>query len=318
MLTEHTGCMQVVTTTQDRSAWMDTTGRGLVRSMLHNSFSDGTSNLIGLHNAYLARIIAGTIKRPNYFWSFAGDGGFTIGAGQIANFFQQGWGLLIIYDNRRYANTGAQVSATSWAFENLATTPFGESISGNQFFPRDIVRIAAAHDVPFAATASVAYPDDLMDKVRYAINVPGPTVIWVDAPCPKEQGFGEDYTLEVAGMAVETGLFPLLRFQNGQWAIDHLRMRERIDEGMPLEEFFRMQAKAEPLSRPESSGLIRILQEEVDRRYAWFLEQAGYENVSDSERKSEEPIVRLREGVKEPSLYLADGEEMPVRTLEEF
>jgi pyruvate ferredoxin oxidoreductase beta subunit len=293
--------MQVVMTTQDTSAWMDTTGQGKVRSMIHNSFSDGTSTLIGTHLAYLARVKAKTINRPFYFWSFAGDGGVTIGMGQISSFFQQGWGLLVVYDNRGYQNTGSQVSATTYPFENRSTTPVGSVIAGNQYFPRDLIRIAAAHDIPFAATASPAYPDDLMDKVRYAINVPGPTLLWIDAPCPKEQGFAENETLKVAELAVETGLFPLVRYQNGKWVIDRLRSLERTGKAVSIEEFFRVQAKGAHLSRGEFKNALKLLMQQTEERYAWFLKQA--KDVPEAEK---------------PSLYLPEGTEEPIRALDEF
>lgn len=299
MLTEHTGCMQVVTTTADTSAWMDRSGLGRVRSMLHNSFSDGTSNLIGLYAVYQARVRGGNMPLPFYFWSFAGDGGATIGMGQISSFFQVGKGLLVVYDNRLYANTGGQESATSLTHGSLATAPVGETIIGSQNIPRDLIKIAAAHEVPFAATASIAHPNDLMEKVRYAINVDGPTFIWVDAPCPKEQGFPEDQTRHMAELAVESGYWPLVRYQAGQWAVDYLRSQERTGNPVSLEAFVGGQARSSHIARKGFEPALARLSAEAEKRYAWFLKQAEVSGEA-------------------PSLYAPEGIEFLARRLEEF
>ncbi|OGB87282.1 hypothetical protein A3J44_01075 [candidate division WOR-1 bacterium RIFCSPHIGHO2_02_FULL_45_12] len=318
MLTEHTGCEQVCKTTNDTSAWMRTFWEDGPRSMLHATFSDGTPLLTGLHYAYQARIKNGTLDQPFFFWSFAGDGATTIGAGPIMNFLQQGWGLLIIYDNRGYMNTGAQVSSTTWPFENRATTPVGVDIPGNQFFPVDWMRIAAALNVPFAATASPAFPMDLMEKVRYAINVPGPTIIWVDSPCPKEQGFGPELTKDMSRLAVDSGLFPIVRYQDGEWAVDILRSQQRTGKPTSLEAYFGGQVKSRHLASPAFDEQLRLLSKEVERRYAWYLRQAGYEPVPAGQRKNGQPTVRLGEGVEAPSLYLPPGVEEPIRSLDQF
>lgn len=343
MLTEHTGCMQVVLTTQDTSAVMDTMDRELarrivkefypdtdphfdekdfVRSMLHDSFSDATSTLIGIHNGYLGRVKTKTVDHPFYFWSFGGDGAFTIGTGQISSFLQQGRGLLIIYDNRGYANTGYQVSSTSHLFANCATTPLGEKIPGNLYTPMDIMKFAMAHEAPFAATASIAYPGDLMDKVRYAINVPGPALIWIDAPCPKEQGFLPEKTVEISQLAVESGYFPLIRYhrdwQGEHLAFDFLRSAERTNRQISIGEWLEEQARSLHLTRDKFNDQLAILTEEVEQKYAWFLKQADYEYVPESERKDLSPIVRLKPGIVPPSIYLAKGELPPVRNLGDF
>lgn len=343
MLTEHTGCMQVVLTTQDTSAVMDTMDRNLaykivkefypdanpswdekdfIRSMIHDSFSDATPTLIGTHNAYLGRVKAGTVDRPFYFWSFGGDGAFTIGTGQISSFLQQGRGLLVIYDNRGYANTGYQVSSTSHMFANCATTPLGEKIQGNLITPIDIMKFAMAHEVPFAATASVAYPDDLMDKVRYAINISGPTILWIDAPCPKEQGFAPDKTKEVSDWAVESGYFPLVRYHrehgNESLVIDRLRSLERTNREIPISEWLEEQARSQHILRDDFKLAHEILRTEIENKYAWFLKNAGYEYIPESEQTDMSPRVKLKSGIINPSLYLNDGELPPVRELPEF
>ena len=44
--------------------------------------------------------------------------------------------------------------------------------------------IVAAHGIPYAATASLGYPEDFMAKVEKAMNTDGTSYIHVMAPCP--------------------------------------------------------------------------------------------------------------------------------------
>ena len=207
--------------------------------------------------------------------------------------------MLLVYGNRLYANTGGQESLTSMLHGNFATAPVGAAIVGSQNVPRDLIRIAAAHDVPFAATASVAHPDDLMEKVRYAINVNGPTMIWVDAPCPKEQGFPDDQSRLQAELAVETGYWPMVRYQDGRWAMDYLRSQERTGIPVPLETFVGGQARSSHLGRQGFDQALAELSADVERRYAWFLKQAEVSGEA-------------------PTLYAPDGADLPARKLEDF
>ena len=43
-------------------------------------------------------------------------------------------------------------------------------------------QILAAHGAPYVATASIAYPNDLIQKIEKAINTEGPT--YMSTPCP--------------------------------------------------------------------------------------------------------------------------------------
>jgi len=55
---------------------------------------------------------------------------------------------------------------------------------GKRHLKKDLLSIIAAHHIPYAAAASVAYPQDLQRKVRYAMGIDGPTFLVVHSPCP--------------------------------------------------------------------------------------------------------------------------------------
>jgi pyruvate/2-oxoacid:ferredoxin oxidoreductase beta subunit len=67
----------------------------------------------------------------------------------------------------------------------------------------------AAHRIPYVATASIAYPNDLVGKLQYAAGIKGFRYIHVQSPCPTGWGFDPSKTIRVARMMVETGMWPL-------------------------------------------------------------------------------------------------------------
>ena len=56
----------------------------------------------------------------------------------------------------------------------------------------------AAHDVAYVATASIAYPSDLVGKIEYAKELKGFKFLHVQSPCPTGWGFSPSDTIKVA------------------------------------------------------------------------------------------------------------------------
>jgi pyruvate ferredoxin oxidoreductase beta subunit len=74
--------------------------------------------------------------------------------------------LYICTDNEAYMNTGIQrSSATPWG-ASTTTSPAGKVIPGQATWKKNMAAIAAAHDIPYVATACPSYPFDLMEKVK--------------------------------------------------------------------------------------------------------------------------------------------------------
>lgn len=186
---------------------------------------------------------------------FAGDGGTAdIGLQSLSGAVERNERMLYVcYDNEAYMNTGIQSSGSTPLGAWTTTTPGGKSS------PRkDLARIMAAHNIPYAATASVAYPEDLSAKVRKALKIQGTSFIHVHAPCPTGWRFPPSKTIEVARMAVRTGMWTLYEVENGVTTINL-----KVQEPAPVDAYLSMQGRFKDLTSEEKIAI----QSEVDRRW---------------------------------------------------
>jgi hypothetical protein len=128
--------------------------------------------------------------------AWAGDGGtFDIGLQALSGAAERNEDFIYFcYDNEAYMNTGVQrSSATPWGAWTT-TTP----TSDPEHQPKkDIMAIMAAHRIPYAATASVAYPVDLVEKVKKARTIRGTRFIHILAPCPPGWKTQNDETIDL-------------------------------------------------------------------------------------------------------------------------
>ena len=72
------------------------------------------------------------------------------------------------------------------------------------------------HNIPYVATATVAYPGDLYDKVVKAKNTPGMKYIEILAPCYLGWQFDMAETVQLSRMAVRSGAWLLWEAENGK------------------------------------------------------------------------------------------------------
>ena len=126
--------------------------------------------------------------------------------------------------------------------------------------------IAAAHGVPYVATASLAYPQDLMNKVKKALSIKGPKYLQIDCPCNIGWGFPESKTIEIARLAFQVGLVPIFEMENGV-----LTRIKKIKDRKPIEEYLRPQARFRHLFQKEGGveqiAKIQALADFNARRY---------------------------------------------------
>jgi len=154
---------------------------------------------------------------------FAGDGGTAdIGIQALSGAIDRNDDVLYIcYDNEAYMNTGIQKSSLTPFGARTTTTPAGNNIRGNLRPKKNVFEIIAAHDIPYAATATVGYLQDYINKVEKASKIRGTKFIHVIAPCPTGWGVKTDETVDVAKEIVDTGLWYLAEYENGEFTLNH-------------------------------------------------------------------------------------------------
>jgi len=144
---------------------------------------------------------------------WAGDGGtYDIGMATLSAAAERDEDILYIcYDNEIYGNTGGQRSSATPLLAVTSTTPSGKTVA-----KKDILAIMAAHRIPYAASVSLAHPEDADRKMRFALAARGFRFLHILSPCPtgwkSEPGDG----IELVRLAVASGLFPVLEVFGGR------------------------------------------------------------------------------------------------------
>jgi pyruvate/2-oxoacid:ferredoxin oxidoreductase beta subunit len=143
---------------------------------------------------------------------WAGDGGtYDIGIATLSAAAERNENLIYIcYDNEIYGNTGGQRSSATPAAAKTTTTPGGKGET-----KKEIIEILAAHHVPYAATLSIAHPEDFREKIHKALKIRGFRFFLIHAPCPTGWKTEPAESVELVSLAVRSGVFPLYEVYNG-------------------------------------------------------------------------------------------------------
>ena len=194
---------------------------------------------------------------------FAGDGGTAdIGIQALSGAIDRNDDIIYIcYDNEAYMNTGIQKSGLTPYGAKTTTTPAGKNIHGNIRPKKNMFEIVAAHGIPYAATASVGYLPDFIEKVRKASQIKGTKYIHVIAPCPTGWGVAPDATIDIAREAVDCGLWYLAEYENGEF-----RLSRRPKEFMSVEEHLKKQGRFRHLTDED----IKIITDSRDKKWEYI------------------------------------------------
>lgn len=242
MIANATGCLEIFTTPWPESAWR--------LPWMHSLFENTGAIAAGMEAALKAQ------GKPTKVLAFAGDGGtFDIGFQALSGMLERGHNVLYVcFDNEAYMNTGIQRSSSTPHAAMTTTSPPGSDRMGKRHLKKDILSIVAAHHIPYAATTSVAYPSDLRKKIRRAMEIEGPTFIQIHSPCPLGWGHEGDYSIKVARLAVQTGLFPVIELERqeliGSMPIRHPR---------PVTDYLRLQGRFRHLFNEHDARAIEEL-----------------------------------------------------------
>ena len=163
---------------------------------------------------------------------WAGDGGtYDIGLATLSAAAERNENIIYIcYDNEIYGNTGGQRSSATPIGARTSTTPFGKTEG-----KKDMMAIMTAHRVPYAATLSMAHPDDFAKKISTALSIKGMRFFLMHSPCPTGWKSEPADSVELVRLAVHSGLFPLYEVYDGT----RYRINARPDGTDPAEYFER-------------------------------------------------------------------------------
>jgi len=184
--------------------------------------------------------------------AWAGDGGtFDIGLQAMSAAAERNEDILYVcYDNEAYMNTGIQRSGATPALAWTSNTAGGKI--GRK---KDLGGIMAAHRIPYFATASPGFPEDMAAKMERAIRTRGFRMVHALSPCPPGWRMDERSTLAAARLAVETGVFPLYEVEDGTAWRETVRPSRR-----PVSEYLALQGRFGALGE----GAIAAIQAGVD------------------------------------------------------
>jgi pyruvate ferredoxin oxidoreductase beta subunit len=241
-----TGCLEVTSTRYPQSAW------GV--PWIHSLFENAAAVASGIETAL--KVLE---KKANVI-VIAGDGATVdIGVRALSGMFERGHNVTYIcYDNEAYMNTGVQRSGSTPYGASTTTSPAGKLSFGEDRPKKNIPAIAAAHGIPYVATASIGYPKDVIKKVKKAQEIFGPKYIQILTPCPTGWRFDGSKTIKIARLAVETALFPVYEMENGE--VTKVR---KIKERKPVEEYLKLQGRFRHLFK-ENKDQIEVIQKMAD------------------------------------------------------
>jgi pyruvate ferredoxin oxidoreductase beta subunit len=253
---ESTGCMEVTSTQYPTTAWKV--------PWIHVLFENAASVATGVKAALEAQG-----NNHTQVIAYGGDGGMVdIGFGAVSGALERNDDILIItYDNEAYANTGIQRSGATPFGASATTTPAGLESQGKKQWKKNLPMIAVAHGSKYVATVSIGYPQDLQKKIKKAMEVKGARYIHIHAPCPIGWAFDSSMTIQVAKLAVQTGMWVLYEVEDG------IFKRTMIPELKPVDEYLKLQGRFKHL-KPET---IKIIQDRINASWKEMdnLEKCG-------------------------------------------
>ncbi|MFH0913080.1 MAG: hypothetical protein V1884_02190 [Candidatus Omnitrophota bacterium] len=160
-------------------------------------------------------------------------------------------------------NTGVQRSGLTPYHTSTTTSPTGSKSQGNIRPKKPMPEIANAHGIPYVATATVGFSQDLQRKVKKAISIKGPKYIQIHVPCPLGWRHETNLTYQIAKLAVETGLYPLIEYESGK-----LVAARQITQPKPVEEYLKLQGRFKHLlNNPQELKQIQEIADNNIQKY---------------------------------------------------
>jgi len=270
IVTEATGCMEVVSSIYPYTSWSV--------PWLHTAFETAAANASGIEAALKILRKKGKVKQEHVdVIAFAGDGGtYDIGLQALSGAVERGHDFLfVLYDNEGYMNTGIQRSGGTPLGAATTTTPAGSAMPGKLQHKKPISDIMVAHDMEYVATASPYYWRDLLVKVRKGLEVEGPAFLHVFAPCPRGWRSDPAKSLEYSKFAVESCMFPLWEAVNGKYqlSIPSKLIGLAPQKKKQVTDYMNGQGRYKHLFTPQNKHVLDEIQRWTDVNWAKLLKK---------------------------------------------
>lgn len=255
-----TGCMEIVSSPFPFTAWRV--------PWIHVAFENAAAVASGVEAGLKALMRKGRIpKKKIVTVAMAGDGGTAdIGLQALSGALERDHDMIYICtDNEAYMNTGIQRSSSTPFGASTTTSPVGKVKSGQITWKKNMPAIAAAHNIPYVATACPSYPIDLVQKVKKAAQMEGAAYLHILSVCPTGWRSAPELSIKLGRLAAETGVFPLYEVEHGKYKlnIDFPQLR-------PLKEYTRLQGRFRHLTDEK----LQEIEERVHREYEQLREKA--------------------------------------------
>ena len=277
IVTEATGCMEVVSSIYPYTSW------GV--PWLHTAFETAAANASGIEAALKIMRKKGKVKQEHVdVIAIAGDGGtYDIGIQALSGAVERGHDFLfVLYDNEGYMNTGIQRSGGTPLGAATTTTPAGSVIPGKLEHKKPIGDIMVAHDIEYVAAASPYYWKDMLVKVRKGLEVEGPAFLHVFAPCPRGWRSDPAKSIEYSKLAVESCVFPLWEAVNGQYQLSTPSKLIALapQKKKPVVDYLKGQGRYRHLFTPQGKKVLDEIQRWTDERWQRLLKRCGEEKTA--------------------------------------
>jgi pyruvate ferredoxin oxidoreductase beta subunit len=251
IVANNTGCLEVTTTPYPTSSW------GV--PWVHSLFENAAAVASGIE----AALISQGKKEGINIIAQGGDGSTVdIGLGLISGMAERGHDIMYIcYDNEAYMNTGVQRSGATPFSASTTTSPWGKVSFGNARPKKPMPEIMAAHGIPYSGTATVAFPRELVRKVKKALAITGPKYLHVHVPCPTGWYSDSAESIKIGKLAVQTALFPIYDIEDGE-----VTTVRKIKDRKPVTEYLKTQRRFAHLFKKEGGDeILEAIQAIADR-----------------------------------------------------
>ncbi len=171
--------------------------------------------------------------------------------------------LIALYDNEPYMDRFINDSTPpAFGIEYEHHTP-GDKELNFMMEDKSLIKPLTEGNIPYAASVSVAYPFDLIKKIKKGMEGNGTALVLIHSPCPTGWIFPAQDTVKLAKLAIDSRFFPLWELSEGK-----LSITLKVESSEKIEQYIKSQDRYRNLK----SDIIPLIRKSVDREYTRLLD----------------------------------------------